>query len=76
MAHVRVQSLKAPLEEVHKLTIDSIKCYVASFKKTPISHYKRLDKIEFMLAIKYQGDLFEDRRDGEATFINTYCLQK
>ena len=74
--HVRVQPLKAPFDEVHKLTIDSIKCYVASSKQTPIVYSRYLDKIMLMRAIECQGDFFEDRRDGEATFINTYCLQK
>ena len=73
---VRVQPLKAPFDEVHKLTIDSIKCYVASFKKTPIVYSGYIDKFVLMRAIERQGDLFADHRDGEATFINTYCLQE
>ena len=74
--HVRVQPLKAPFDQVRKLTIGSIKCYVASFKKTPIVYSGYIDKFMFMRAIECQGDLFADHRDDEATFMNTYCLQE
>ena len=69
-SHERVQPLKAPLDEVHKLTIDSIKCYIATFKKTPIVYSGYIDKFMLMQSLEYQGDLFEEeRRDGEATLL-------
>ena len=76
-SQVRVQPLKAPLDEVEKLTIECIKGYVASFKKT-ISFFKKppLSVSKTRLLLNMSTDLFADRRDGEAIFINTYCLQK
>ena len=74
-SHVRVQSLKAPLDEVSKLTIENIKGYVASFTKT-IPTFKNQAIYKSMWLENVSPDLFADRRDGEAIFINTYCLQK
>ena len=74
-SHERVQPLKAPFEQVLKLSTDDITGYVASFKKTPILLPNRsMSKISFMRAIECQGDFFEDRRDCEATLINTYKI--
>ena len=73
--HGRVQPLKAPWSEVMKLSMANIKCYNASFKKTVYAgvYDRKSDLVEM---IKDRVDLFADQRDGEATFINTYCLQE
>ena len=73
--HERVQPLKAPWAVAVKLSHDNIKAYIASFKKTVYAgvYDRKSDLVEM---IKDRVDLFADQRDGEATFINTYCLQE
>ena len=73
-SHERVRPLKAPYEEVVKLTKVNIKCYIANFKKTVYAGvYDR--KCDLKDRIEDRADLFAETRDDEAAFINTYCLQ-
>ena len=80
--HARVAPLKAPLEEVCKLTTQSLLYYIASFKMSPTlptsrdTRVKYLSKVGFCDELERQGVLVADRRGSEAIFINTYCLQK
>ena len=74
-SHERVQPLKAPMIAVIKLRKANINCYIASFKKTVYAgRYGR--KIDLCTNIVDRVDLVSDRRDDEATFINTCCLQE
>ena len=72
--HGRVEPHKAPWAKVVKLSKDNIKAYIASFKKTVYAG-ECVRKSDLVEMIKDRVDLFADQRDGEATFINTYCLQ-
>ena len=88
--HVRGQHLKAPREVLSKLTIQSLLYYIASFKTSPTLHISerregsigtrtrtnKLNKRGLIEELGRQVELVADRRDGEALFINTYCLQK
>ena len=73
--HDRVQPLKAPLDELHKLTIQCCFYYIASFK-TKTSPTLPSSKCVILAELGRQGALVADRRDDEAIFINTYCLKK
>ena len=88
--HVRVQPLKAPRDVLSKLTIQSLLYYIASFKMSPPLHISvrgdgfikttrktnKINKCGLIEELGRQGELVADRRDSEAHFINTYCLQK